>query len=203
MRALLVRIPLGPRPSLHRLRCGRDRFVRRLPSYSGIDAFEFFSRLRPTRCSSCSAGPISRCSKRYPPRGASRSRTRSCLPIRSHGLKPETWRSTDFTMFDPDAFIASVINALPKKRKLTVAEIAELKREHAVTIEPGREARDEIFALERKLSDLVNDAYGLTPEEVQLMWNTAPPRMPFTPSGLTTETGAVEANDQSDDDTEA
>jgi site-specific DNA recombinase len=33
-RALLARIPLGPRPSLHRLRCGQDRFVRRLPSYS-------------------------------------------------------------------------------------------------------------------------------------------------------------------------
>src|SRR6516162_4958110 len=31
-RALLARIPLGPRPSLHRLRCGQDRFVRRLPS---------------------------------------------------------------------------------------------------------------------------------------------------------------------------
>src|ERR1700680_1271459 len=29
--ALLVRIPLGPRPWLHRLRSGRTRFVRRLP----------------------------------------------------------------------------------------------------------------------------------------------------------------------------
>ena len=35
------------------------------------------------------------------------------------------------------------------------------------------------FHLERTLSDLVNQAYGLTPEEVQLMWATAPPRMPF------------------------
>ena len=35
--------------------------------------------------------------------------------------------------------------------------------------------------LERRLSDLVNDAYGLTPEEVRLMWDTAPPRMPLTP----------------------
>src|SRR6201988_2709702 len=32
VRALLARVPLGPRPWLHRLRCGRDRFVRRLPS---------------------------------------------------------------------------------------------------------------------------------------------------------------------------
>src|SRR6516165_3525211 len=44
VRALLVRIPLGPRPSLHRLRCacpcrclrsGLVRFVRRLHSYYG------------------------------------------------------------------------------------------------------------------------------------------------------------------------
>src|ERR1700680_2187255 len=33
--ALLVRVPLGPRPWLHRLRSGRTRLVRRLPSYYG------------------------------------------------------------------------------------------------------------------------------------------------------------------------
>jgi hypothetical protein len=34
---------------------------------------------------------------------------------------------------------------------------------------------------ERALSDLVNAAYGLTPEEVALMWRTAPPRLPLDP----------------------
>lgn len=38
----------------------------------------------------------------------------------------------------------------------------------------------EANGLERELSDLVNAAFGLTPAEVQLMWDTAPPRMPFT-----------------------
>jgi hypothetical protein len=33
--ALLARIPLGPRPSLHRLRSGLLRLVRRLPRYYG------------------------------------------------------------------------------------------------------------------------------------------------------------------------
>src|SRR4030095_2097196 len=33
VRALLPRVPLGPRPWLHRLRSVRTRFVRRLPSY--------------------------------------------------------------------------------------------------------------------------------------------------------------------------
>jgi hypothetical protein len=37
--------------------------------------------------------------------------------------------------------------------------------------------------LERTLSDLVNQAYGLTPAEIELMWQTAPPRMPIAPHG--------------------
>jgi hypothetical protein len=33
-----------------------------------------------------------------------------------------------------------------------------------------------------RISDDVNAAYGLTPEEVALMWRTAPPRMPLDPA---------------------
>ena len=36
----------------------------------------------------------------------------------------------------------------------------------------------EAAGLERRLSDLVNAAYSLTPEEIELLWRTAPPRMP-------------------------
>ena len=36
------------------------------------------------------------------------------------------------------------------------------------------------MTLEFLLSDLVNAAYGLTPAEIDLMWDTAPPRMPIT-----------------------
>jgi len=35
------------------------------------------------------------------------------------------------------------------------------------------------LTLERTLSDLVNQAYALTPAEIALMWQTAPPRMPI------------------------
>jgi hypothetical protein len=84
-----------------------------------------------------------------------------------------------------DDFVVVVRNLLPKKSKLTAAQIADLKREHAATVEPARKIRAQIFALERKVSDLVNDAYGLTSQEVDLMWRTAPPRMPFTPTGTT------------------
>ena len=80
-----------------------------------------------------------------------------------------------------DAFAAAVRKALPRSRKLSAADIQRLKEEHRQTVEPARIAAAEAQALERRLSDLVNTAYGLTPEEVRLMWTTAPPRMPFTP----------------------
>ena len=82
---------------------------------------------------------------------------------------------------DADAFIAAVRAALPKSRKLSATEIARLKQEYAETVVPAREAAGRILVLERELSDIVNAAYGLTPEEVRLMWQTAPPRMPLDP----------------------
>jgi RND family efflux transporter MFP subunit len=41
----LARIPLGPCPSLHQLRCGSLRFVRQLPSYYGIKAGDLLAQL--------------------------------------------------------------------------------------------------------------------------------------------------------------
>ena len=51
------------------------------------------------------------------------------------------------------------------------------------TIEPSRARAAETLTLERTLSDLVNQAYALTPAEIALMWQTAPPRMPIPPPG--------------------
>jgi hypothetical protein len=44
---------------------------------------------------------------------------------------------------------------------------------------PARALAAETLELERALSDLVNQAYALTPAEIALMWQTAPPRMPM------------------------
>jgi len=38
----------------------------------------------------------------------------------------------------------------------------------------------QILRHEHRLSDLVNQAYRLTEEEIDLMWRTAPPRMPIS-----------------------
>jgi hypothetical protein len=48
---------------------------------------------------------------------------------------------------------------------------------------PARARAAETLNLERALNDLVNQAYGLTPAEIELMWNTAPPRMPIRSPG--------------------
>ena len=40
-------------------------------------------------------------------------------------------------------------------------------------------AKSRALSLEQHFSNLVNAAYGLTPDEVRLMWETAPPRMPI------------------------
>jgi hypothetical protein len=86
--------------------------------------------------------------------------------------------------FDADSFVEAVRGELPKKRKFTSAEISELKREYSKTIEPARVAKYEILKHEYQLSSIVNESYGLSPEEVKLIWETAPPRMPFVPPGF-------------------
>jgi hypothetical protein len=80
---------------------------------------------------------------------------------------------------DSDAFVAEVKRVRGKKKSLSAAGLKSLRDEHARTIEPARTLAAESLALERELSDLVNAAYGLTPDEVALMWATAPPRMPI------------------------
>jgi hypothetical protein len=53
-----------------------------------------------------------------------------------------------------------------------------LRDGYAEQAHPVQERQTEARTLERRLSDLVNAAYGLTPEDIELLWRTAPPRMP-------------------------
>jgi len=66
-----------------------------------------------------------------------------------------------------------------KRRPLTAAGVHALRDEYARTIEATRALAAKSLNLERTLSDHVNQAYGLTPPEIHLMWQTAPPRMPI------------------------
>jgi hypothetical protein len=58
--------------------------------------------------------------------------------------------------------------------------LRSLRDEHALTIVPAQALASEARQLEQQVSDLVNAAYGLAADEVRLMWETAPQRMPFT-----------------------
>jgi len=63
--------------------------------------------------------------------------------------------------------------------RLSVLDVKQLRDEHARSVLPLRALARESLDLERRVSDLVNAAYGLTPADVALMWETAPPRMPI------------------------
>ena len=69
-----------------------------------------------------------------------------------------------------------------KKQPLCAAGLHALRDEYTRTLERARALAAETLTLERALSDLVNQAYALTPAEIALMWQTAPPRMPRLPS---------------------
>ena len=67
-----------------------------------------------------------------------------------------------------------------KKQPLTAAGVQGLREEYTRTIEPARVLAAETLKLERTLSELVNQAYGLTRAETELMWKAAqsPLRLP-------------------------
>jgi hypothetical protein len=78
---------------------------------------------------------------------------------------------------DQQAFLAEVGKRLPKAA-LTPAAMKDLTKGYHDQVTPLSERLAEAATLERRLADLVNAAYGLTAEEIALLWETAPPRMP-------------------------
>ena len=72
-------------------------------------------------------------------------------------------------LFRPD-FLRTHLDAFP---------LANRRAEYGRSIDPGRALAAEALTPENEIRTLVNAAYGLTPEEVALMWQTAPPRMPI------------------------
>jgi len=88
------------------------------------------------------------------------------------------------TELDSDTWVGEVKRIRGKKLPLTAAGVQALRSEYTRSVEPARTLAAETLKLERTLSDLVNQAYGLTPAEIDIMWKTAPPRIPVS---VTTE----------------
>ena len=80
---------------------------------------------------------------------------------------------------DSDALVAELQKLRGKANPLSAAALQALRDEDAHTLVPAWLMNAEALTLEHELSDLVNAAYGLTPAEIELMWDTAPPRMPM------------------------
>lgn len=106
----------------------------------------------------------------------------------------QDWLLTEFEVREPgkrlenigalelerQAFVDEVRKRRPKGAgRLTPAMLRDLQAGYAEQMLPLQQYQAETAALEDKLSDLINAAYGLTAEEIALLWATAPPRMPL------------------------
>jgi hypothetical protein len=78
-----------------------------------------------------------------------------------------------------DEFVEEVKKARTKDSPLTSAGLKMLRDEYHNTIAPMRQQSAEIARLEREIAALVHQAYNLTPDDLALMHQTAPPRMPI------------------------
>jgi hypothetical protein len=99
------------------------------------------------------------------------------------GIEKPSQRLAATTALDADGLIGEVKKLRGSKAPLSVADVKRLRAEHAASVVPLQELDREAAGLERRTSNAVNTAFGLTPADVQLMWDTAPPRMPFGPPG--------------------
>jgi TaqI-like C-terminal specificity domain/Eco57I restriction-modification methylase len=96
-----------------------------------------------------------------------------------YGVEKPGNKLQSLTTLESDTFVAEVKRIRGTKQPLSAAGLQALRQEYSTTIEPARTLAAEALQLECRINDLVNQAYGLTPEEIDLMWKTAPPRMPI------------------------
>ena len=95
-----------------------------------------------------------------------------------YGIEKPSNKLLALTELDSNSWVSEVKRIRGKKQPLSSAGLHALRDEYTRIIEPTRALAAETLTLERTLSDLVSQAYALTPAEIALMWQTAPPRMP-------------------------
>ncbi len=94
------------------------------------------------------------------------------------GIEKPSQKLQDVASLDAAALGAEVQKIRGRRKPLTAAQFQALNAMHVRTIAPLQALAAEARQLEQRVADLVNAAYGLTAEEVALIWRTAPPRMP-------------------------
>jgi hypothetical protein len=91
-----------------------------------------------------------------------------------YGIEKPSNKLLAVTELDSDTWVGEVKRIRGKKLPLTAAGVHALRDEYTRTIAPARALAAETLKLESTLSDLVNQANGLTAAEIDLMWKTAP-----------------------------
>ncbi|MBE9231684.1 Eco57I restriction-modification methylase domain-containing protein, partial [Cuspidothrix issatschenkoi LEGE 03284] len=92
----------------------------------------------------------------------------------------------DFAALEFAEFVEEVRKRMPKPKTakkasdpLSITAFKALRQAYSDYVPEIQTRKNETVKLEKRLSDLVNQVYQLTPEEIELMWKTAPPRMPI------------------------
>ncbi len=110
-----------------------------------------------------------------------------------YGIEKPSNKLLTLAELDSNTWVSEVKRIRGKKQPLPSAGLHALRDEYTRTLEPARALVAETLALERTLSDLVNQAYALTPAEIALIWQTAPPPMPIlSPEALKPTTPSVQ-----------
>jgi hypothetical protein len=100
----------------------------------------------------------------------------------THQIDPPGRILESFAQCDTETFLSEVKKRRPRALgTLRPAALRELKQLHEAERFPMLQRAQRIAHLEKTLSTLVNEAFRLTPEELDLLRKTAPPR---TPPGL-------------------
>jgi hypothetical protein len=95
------------------------------------------------------------------------------------GIEQAGQKLAAFSSLSEQAFIDEVRKRRPKAAGvLTPAGLKALRAGYAEQATPVQQRVVEAQALEQRLAALVNAAYGLSAADVELLWRTAPPRMP-------------------------
>jgi hypothetical protein len=99
----------------------------------------------------------------------------------THNIPKLGQKLEDFASLTQADFVQAIRDRKPKTSgdlsPKAFKSVSEAYQEYAI---PMQRDRAEANRLEHRLSDLINQAYQLTPEEIELMWRTAPPRMPIS-----------------------
>ncbi len=98
------------------------------------------------------------------------------------GIDKPGQQLTAFDALSEESFLKEIERRRPRSAgRLTPADLRALRDTYQKYTPPLRQLQHEMKQLEQRLAMLVNAAYHLTPEEIDLLWRTAPPRTPVGP----------------------